>query len=106
MSRRLLLATHNPTKKRLFGPVFAAHGFEVLTLREAQPEGTSPPEAGRTPLENALAKARRHHSPAYPWTFGDDAGLEVDALGGEPGLEARGVAALCPMRGPWRWRHL
>ena len=46
-------------------------------------------ETGTTAVENALAKARYYHSPAHPWVFGDDAGLEIDGLNGEPGLQAR-----------------
>ena len=71
--KRLLLATRNPIKYVLFGPVFRRHGFEVLTLREAQLGSGPGPEVGQTPLENALARARRYHSAAYPWVFGDDA---------------------------------
>ena len=53
-------------------------------------------ENGSSPLNNALAKARQMHSPTYPWVFADDAGLEIDALNGEPGLQTRRWGGLFP----------
>ena len=44
---------------------------------------------GATAIENALAKAHHYHAKENSWVFGDDAGLEIDALGGEPGVQAR-----------------
>ncbi len=85
----ILFATHNPWKIQLFEPVFRDHGFRVLTLLDLPDAPPPPPENGTTALENALAKARCYHSAEYPWVFGDDAGLEIDALGGEPGVQAR-----------------
>ncbi len=83
------MATQNHTKYLLFNLIFRKYGFEVITLADIR-EGSAPvAEVGETPLENALAKARQYHSRHYPWVFGDDAGLEIDALNGEPGLEAR-----------------
>lgn len=86
---QLLMATHNHTKYLIFSPVFEQHGFEVLTLHDIPNGSQRHPEAGQTAAENALAKARRYHSPTHPWVFGDDSGLEIDALDGEPGLMAR-----------------
>lgn len=85
----ILLATRNRWKIQLFTPVFQSHGFDVLTLHDLAANTTSPPENGATAIENALAKASHYHSPEYPWVFGDDAGLDIDALGGEPGVQAR-----------------
>jgi len=85
----ILFATRNHWKIQLFTPVFHSRGFEVLTLLDIAANTTSPPENGDTAIENALVKARHYHSPEYPWVFGDDAGLEIDALGGEPGVQAR-----------------
>jgi len=87
--RRLLMATRNHTKYLLFRPIFQRYGFKVTTLGDVQLDDAPHIETGKTPVENALAKARRYHSGAYPWVFGDDAGLEIDALNGEPGVEAR-----------------
>jgi len=89
MSFQILFATRNRWKMQLFRPVFQSYGFEMLTLGDIRWETPPPPENGATALENALAKARHYHCQAYPWVFGDDAGLEIDALGGEPGVQAR-----------------
>jgi XTP/dITP diphosphohydrolase len=45
-----------------------------------------PPETGETYYENARAKAL--FGPAAAWTLGEDSGLEVDALGGAPGIRS------------------
>jgi len=87
--KQLLLATKNHTKYLLFSPTFRRYGFEVITLEDIQANSMSSIEVGRTPAENALAKARSYHSQRYPWVFADDAGLEIEALHGEPGLKAR-----------------
>jgi inosine/xanthosine triphosphate pyrophosphatase family protein len=47
------------------------------------------PETGITPQENAWLKACAYHGPSWPLVFGDDAGLEIDALDGEPGVQVR-----------------
>jgi len=87
--RRLLFATTNSWKIKLFTPVFQAYNFELLSLKDIDSNGPPPLENGATALENALMKARHYHSATYPWVFGDDAGLEIVALGGEPGVQAR-----------------
>jgi len=85
----ILIATQNAWTIQLFTPVFRAYDFEVLTLVDLPGLEPPPPENGMTALENAIAKAQHYHSETYPWVFGDDAGLEIDALGGEPGVQAR-----------------
>jgi inosine/xanthosine triphosphate pyrophosphatase family protein len=87
--KQLLMATRNHTKYLIYEPIFRRYGFKTITLKDVQTDGAPGIEAGKTPAENALAKARRYHSPKYPWVFGTDAGLEIDALNGEPGLMAR-----------------
>ena len=85
----LLFATRNLRKKQLFCPVFEARGIDFVTLLDAGLEGQNVDEVGATAQENALLKARAFHSPEWPLVLGDDAGLEIDALGGEPGVQAR-----------------
>lgn len=85
----ILFATRNHFKARLFEVSFRAYGFGMTTLHTI-PERNEPLiESGKTAVENALAKARLYHSATHPWVFGDDAGLEIDALNGEPGLQTR-----------------
>ncbi len=92
----ILFATRNPWKGQQFLPVFTAHGFSMCTLLDLPALQEAAHEAEPTPLLNALEKARRWHSPAFPWVFGDDAGLEIDALHGEPGLQARRWGGIFP----------
>jgi len=85
---KLLFATQNLWKTQLFAPVFQDFGFDMLTLNDVVVD-TPPQENGITAIENALIKASHYHTEQYPWVFGDDAGLEIDALNGEPGVQAR-----------------
>jgi inosine/xanthosine triphosphate pyrophosphatase family protein len=88
-SIRLLFATRNQWKAQLFAPVFAGYGFDVVTLNDVAIRSPLPQENSVSALENALVKARHFRSEVYPWIFADDAGLEIDALGGQPGVQAR-----------------
>jgi len=47
-----------------------------------------PEETGSTYYENALIKARFAHGRTGGWTIGEDSGIEVDALGGRPGVHS------------------
>lgn len=93
---QILIATHNAWKTQLFTQVFRDYDFDVLTLVDLPNIGPPPPENGTTAMENAISKARYYHSEEFPWVFGDDAGLEIDALEGEPGVQARRWNGLFP----------
>lgn len=84
---KFVLASFNQDKLRelreLLGPVVA----ELVSLHEF-PGATAPPEAGGSLLENALGKARAAMTLTGLPAIGDDTGLEVDALGGRPGIYA------------------
>ena len=82
---RLLLATRNPGKIREQGEALAACGVEVVGLDE-WPDLAPPEEPGPTFLDNAVAKAMYYHRATGLPALGEDSGLEVEALGGEPGL--------------------
>jgi XTP/dITP diphosphohydrolase len=74
-------ATSNPGKLREFQ--LAAPDFDVRPLpAPAQP----PDENGATFEENAIAKAEYYGKFVDGYLFADDSGLEVDALGGAPGV--------------------
>jgi XTP/dITP diphosphohydrolase len=74
-------ATSNPGKLREFQ--LAAPDFDVRLL----PVAVAPPdEDGATFEENAIAKAEYYGKHADGYLFADDSGLEVDALGGAPGV--------------------
>jgi XTP/dITP diphosphohydrolase len=76
-------ATSNPGKLREFQ--LAAPDFDVRSL----PAKYSPPEEiGATFEENAAGKAEYYGGFVDGYLFADDSGLEVDALGGAPGVHS------------------
>ena len=86
LSRRVVLATGNPGKLREMRAILAGHGLEVVAQSEF---GILPPvEDGDSYVANALIKARNAASVTGLPAIADDSGLEVDALGGRPGIHA------------------
>jgi XTP/dITP diphosphohydrolase len=86
---KLLLGTNNPGKARELVVLLEGIPFAVTT---PQAEGIvlAVDETGTTFEENATLKARAFAAASGLPTLADDSGLEVDALGGEPGpLSAR-----------------
>jgi len=81
----LVLATLNPHKGRELLALLGAVPFQIKLLSEF-PGARLPDETGQTYAENALVKARTAFSLTDALALGDDSGLEVDALGGAPGL--------------------
>ncbi len=81
---RLIIATRNPHKT---GEIRAMVGdrFEVLDAT-AFPEFPEIEETGTTFLENARLKAEGISRRVEGWVLSDDSGLQVDALGGAPGV--------------------
>ena len=61
--------------------------FELALLADV-PGATLPEETGATYAGNALLKARAAARLTGALALGDDSGLEVDALGGAPGLHS------------------
>ena len=81
---RLLIASHNPGKLREFTELLAAHGIEAVSAASYNlPE---PEETGNTFVANALIKAFAASNATGLPALADDSGLEVDALGGAPGV--------------------
>jgi len=74
-------ATSNQGKLREFQS--AAPDFEIVPLSLPAPE-----ETGRTFEDNALLKARYYGAHVDGYLFVDDSGIEVDALGGRPGVDS------------------
>ena len=85
----IILSTRNPSKAEQIKAVFAGSTFVTLTLEDAHIEGEVI-EDGLTLQENSLKKARyaHEHAPAGMWTMADDTGIFIDALMGEPGIQA------------------
>jgi XTP/dITP diphosphohydrolase len=83
---RVVLASSNAGKLREFSELLAGRGFILTT--QSQFGITPPPETGHTFLENALIKARNAARLAGLPAIADDSGIEVDALGGAPGVHS------------------
>ena len=79
----MILCSQNEHKRRELERALPGWTVELLGASDY------PPETGATFLENARAKALfgRSVRPAGAWMLGEDSGLEVDALGGKPGVE-------------------
>src|SRR5882724_5612109 len=91
--RRLLIATSNPGKLRDFAGAASSHEIEVAPV----PNFSSIPpvvEDGSTFEANARKKAEAYSRYASgEIVLADDSGLEVDALGGAPGIHSARYAA-------------
>jgi XTP/dITP diphosphohydrolase len=85
MTRKLLVATHNPGKVREYQTLLADLPLEVTYL-DAEGITLEVEETGLTFAENAVLKATTYARASGLWTWADDSGLEVDALGGAPGV--------------------
>src|SRR5436309_2637705 len=85
---RLVLATENPGKREELAALVRAWGpVEVLPV-DAFPDVRCPAERDTSYEENALEKARVVAAATGLPALGDDSGLEVDALGGAPGVRS------------------
>lgn len=84
---KLLLATGNEHKARELGVLLGRVRLELTTLKEFP---AVPPvvEDGRTLMENAVKKALEPALATGLWSLADDTGLEVEALGGRPGVHS------------------
>ncbi len=82
-----MIATTNPAKLAEYRRLLSDYALEPVSLRDVGIE-EEPDEVGTTLAENALLKARYYFERAQIPTLADDGGLEVDALGGEPGVRS------------------
>ncbi len=79
----MILASRNRHKVREFAEILPAAGLEPL------PDGVEmPPEDGDSFAANALIKARAARAATGEEVIADDSGLQVDGLGGKPGVRS------------------
>lgn len=78
---KLVLATHNQGKVDELRAIMAPAGIELVGY-----DGPEPVEDGISFLENALIKARAAHKYTGLPAIADDSGLQVEILGGAPGI--------------------
>lgn len=90
--RRVVLATGNAGKLREMRAILGGHGLEVIAQSDLGI--VPPPEDGKDFVANALIKARHAAAIADLPAIADDSGLEVDALGGRPGLHSARFAGV------------
>jgi XTP/dITP diphosphohydrolase len=83
---KAVLASGNAGKVREFAALLAARDIEVVPQSDFRI--VTPPETGATFLENALLKARHAAETSGLAALADDSGIEVDALGGRPGVRS------------------
>ena len=83
--RELLIATRNAGKLRELQELFAPFQWLLRNLSEF-PVVEEVEETGATFVENATLKAQGYSAATGLWTLADDSGLEVEALGGAPGI--------------------
>lgn len=83
--RKLLIATKNEGKAREIKQLIGSYFDDVVTLNDFD-SSINIIEDGRTFEENALKKAKMVYTLYRQPTLADDSGLEVDALGGRPGV--------------------
>lgn len=87
MPRTLVIATQNRKKLEEIAAILRPRGVRMKSLDDFA--GVQPvPETGETFEDNARAKALGYARATGEWALADDSGLEVDALGGRPGVRS------------------
>lgn len=85
--KQLLIATTNKGKLREIEAILTGLPLELVSLRELAAID-EPDETGATFAENARLKALYYAGATGLETVADDSGLEIDALGGAPGVHS------------------
>lgn len=84
---KLLVASTNPGKLREIRGILSGAPVEMVTLEEF-PSVEEPEETGQTFAENARLKALYYNAASGLPTVAEDSGLEIEALGGIPGVHS------------------
>jgi XTP/dITP diphosphohydrolase len=84
---QLVIATRNRKKCAEMAALLTPHGILLRSLDD-YPAAPHVEETGETFAENAALKASQVARALGCWTLADDSGLEVDALGGAPGVHS------------------
>ena len=82
---KLVIASNNIGKIAEYRDIFEPFGFQVVSQKQ-EAICLEVEETGTTFEENARLKARAIYEITHCCVISDDSGLEVEALGGEPGL--------------------
>lgn len=86
----IIYATTNPGKFAMVQNIFTHHGLQLHSLADYNLK-VDIDEVGSSLEENARLKAEGYlkYLPADSIVIGDDTGIEIDSLGGEPGIKVR-----------------
>jgi XTP/dITP diphosphohydrolase len=84
---RVIVASGNPGKLREFNQLFAGSPIDLVSPKDLEIH-LDVEESGATYLENAMLKAKAYASASGLPSLADDSGVEVDALGGAPGVRS------------------
>jgi XTP/dITP diphosphohydrolase len=84
---KLLVATTNPGKLREILGLMEGLPIDLVAL-DRWADVAKPAETGRTVEDNARLKALHYAGASGVLTVAEDSGLEIDALGGAPGVES------------------
>jgi XTP/dITP diphosphohydrolase len=87
-SHELVIATKNAGKIKEIRELLSDLPFSPFSLRNLNDfaDVIEPEETGATFTENAVLKAQSYALQTKFWTLADDSGLQVEALGGAPGI--------------------
>lgn len=85
--KTLLIASGNPGKIREIKEILKGIPFEIKSIKDIDFKDEIP-ETGKTFEENAISKVKITGGKTGFITLADDSGLEVDALGGRPGVRS------------------
>lgn len=86
--QRLVLATTNPHKLRELRSLLGSLAVPLVSLAEVGRRVADAVEDGSTLRENARLKGAHYARAIGEWVLSDDTGLEVDVLGGAPGVRS------------------
>ena len=87
MTREVVIASRNKGKIAEILQIFADVPFRMRTLADF-PDAPDVEETGKTFAENARLKAVAIAKHSKLWALADDSGIEIDALGGRPGIHS------------------
>jgi XTP/dITP diphosphohydrolase len=89
VTRTLLLGTRNPGKVAELRALLKGLDVDLRSVLDLADPPPDPPEDASSYAENAISKALAYARATGLETIADDSGLEVDALGGAPGVRSR-----------------
>ncbi len=84
--KKIIIATRNKGKVKEIKDAFLDLPVELVSLGDIDSELPEPVEDGKTFIDNSLIKAKYYQEQTGMACLADDSGLEVEALGGAPGV--------------------